>query len=159
MALEAAPVATGPGTDSRLDARTRPERRPCPWQLCSPQQGQLVQNHAWGRLRHLEQLRTQTSHYPQPNTNGHSPCLQPLAPPSLAREEGWRRKKRNLIAAEDQGERLLGRSLEKGRGKEITKKKEKINKNFTIWSQRVLIPSTKITQAALPNHPVHQGRC
>lgn len=97
---------------------------------------------------------------PQPSTKGHGPCLQPLAPPSLAREEeGWRRKKRNLIAAEDQGERLLGRSLEKGRGKEITKKKEKINKNFTIWSQRVLIPSTKITQAALPNHPVHQGRC
>lgn len=67
------------------------------------------------------------------------------------------KRERNLIAAEDRGERLLGRSLKKD--KEITKKKKKINKNFTIWSQRVPIPSTKITQAALPNHPVHQGRC
>lgn len=69
------------------------------------------------------------------------------------------RRKSNLIAAEDRGEHLLGRSLKKGRDKEITKEKKKINKNFTIWSQRVPIPSTKITQAALPNHPVHQGRC
>lgn len=57
--------------------------------------------------------------------NGCSPCPKPFAPLSLVREGELERRERNLIAAEDRGEHLLGRSLKKGRDKEITKEKEK----------------------------------
>lgn len=35
------------------------------------------------------------------------------------------KREKNLIAAEDRGEHLLGRSLKKGKDKEITKEKKK----------------------------------
>lgn len=56
-----------------------------------------------------------------------SPCLEPAAPLASAGGRGGG-KESKLTAAEGQGERLLGRSLQRGRGKEITKKKKKLIK-------------------------------
>lgn len=56
--------------------------------------------------------------------SGQGLCLKPFAPLPLEKSEEWRKGK-EIIAAEDRGERLLGRSLKKGRDKKITKEKEK----------------------------------
>lgn len=67
---------------------------------------------------------TTRPHNPKPDISGQSLCLNHLLL-SPWEEEEWRQGKGILSAAEDRGEHLLGRSLKKGKDKEITKEKDK----------------------------------
>jgi hypothetical protein len=48
-----------------------------------------------------------------------------ICSPLFGRDGEMETRERIVIAAEDRGERLLGRSLKKGKDKEVTKEKEK----------------------------------